>query len=105
MRHICIRAHKHMDTFSFNTASSCIQDDAGLRMNREHCGELIVDREGILRSFLRCYNWHLRQKQESLIKDATNGAPIAIDEFDNDDPDGYLEVVDSEHTKFHAIDV
>ena len=23
MRHICIRVHKHMDTFSFNTASSC----------------------------------------------------------------------------------
>ena len=67
MRFMCVRAHKHKGTFSFNTASGpAAIDDAGLQIDREQLGKPIEDQNSVLKNYLLKCNAFLQKKDEAL---------------------------------------
>ena len=67
MRFMCVRAHKHKGTFSFNTASRIAAiDDAGLQIDREQLGKPIEDQNSVLQNYLLKYNDFLQKKDKAL---------------------------------------
>ena len=74
MRFMCVRAHKHKATFSFNTANGESLDETGLQIDREQSGKVIEDQNSVLKNYLLKYNDFLKRKEEALAGDADSAA-------------------------------
>ena len=74
MRFMCVRAHKHKATFSFNTANGESLDETGLQIDREQSGKVIEDQNSVLKNYLLKYNDFLQRKEEALAGDADSAA-------------------------------
>ena len=73
MRFMCVRAHKHKGTFSFNTVAGHL-DETGLQIDREQLGKPIEDQNSVLKNYLLKYNAFLQKKDEAL-----NGNADSVD--------------------------
>ena len=74
MRFMCVRAHKHKATFSFNTANGESLNETGLQIDREQSGKVIEDQNSVLKNYLLKYNDFLQRKEEALAGDADSAA-------------------------------